>query len=449
MAAKTKISKALSEKDLKHVQDHYLDYPYPQRNPEDDKTRLMKIYADTLSEISHWLFNGKESFKKGFRVLIAGGGTGDSTVFLAEQLKDTDAEIVYLDFSKNSMAIAQARAKNRGLTNIKWINDSILNLPKLKLGKFDYINCIGVLHHLESPDEGLKALKEVLSDRGGMNIMVYAQYGRTGVYQIQEMMRIVNKGETSRQSEVKNAWTMINALPNTNWFSRGKELLQDHIHHGDVGMYDMFLHKQDRAYTVPQLYEFVKKAGLNFIDFNSCHSRLALRIENYVKDPELLAKLYKLSKAEQQGISEIMIGNIIKHSIYISNKKDSIASFDDINNVPYFYTIQHLPKQVYEYIEGNPSLIGGAVSFSWNSELAGQLNLNFPVSQYTKYLYKHLIPEDKSFKEIFDAVRKDMSSEVTNEELAAEFKNSLIPLHEAGALLLRNKSIEPYPSLFE
>jgi len=25
------------EKDLKQVQDHYLDYPYPLRNPDDDK----------------------------------------------------------------------------------------------------------------------------------------------------------------------------------------------------------------------------------------------------------------------------------------------------------------------------------------------------------------------------------------------------------------------------
>ena len=93
----TKTKKTLPKsKDLKQVQDHYLDYPYPQRNPEDDKTRLMKIYGDYLGELNHWLFEGKEDFKKDFRVLIAGGGTGDSTIYLAEQLKDTDAEIIYL-----------------------------------------------------------------------------------------------------------------------------------------------------------------------------------------------------------------------------------------------------------------------------------------------------------------------------------------------------------------
>ncbi len=196
------IKQAQKSKDLKQVKDHYLDYPYPYRNPEDDKNRLLKIYGDYLGEINHWLFNGKEDFKKGFRILIAGGGTGDSTVYLAEQLKDTDAEIVYLDFSKNSMKLAQERAKNRGLKNIKWINDSILNLSDLNLGKFDYIQCSGVLHHLESPDNGLRALVDVLSDRGGINVMVYAQIGRTGVYQIQDLMKKVNKGITARAEEV-------------------------------------------------------------------------------------------------------------------------------------------------------------------------------------------------------------------------------------------------------
>ena len=127
------------------------------------------------------------------------------------------------------MTVAKARAKNRGLTNITWINDSILNIPQLNLGKFDYIQCSGVLHHLENPDAGLKALSDSLTEDGGINIMVYAQYGRTGVYQIQDLLSIANKGITSRQEEVKNAWDIVNSLPKTNWYLRGEDLLADHI----------------------------------------------------------------------------------------------------------------------------------------------------------------------------------------------------------------------------
>jgi hypothetical protein len=37
-------------------------------------------------------------------------------------------------------------------------------------------------------------LADSLTDDGGMGIMVYAQYGRTAVYQIQDMLKIVNEG---------------------------------------------------------------------------------------------------------------------------------------------------------------------------------------------------------------------------------------------------------------
>ncbi|MEM6338536.1 MAG: class I SAM-dependent methyltransferase [Pseudomonadota bacterium] len=429
-------------KDLKQVKDHYLDYPYPFRDPEEDKKRLLKMYGDFLGEINHWLFNGKENFKKGFRILVAGGGTGDSTIYLAEQLKDTDAEIIYLDFSKNSMKLAQERAKNRGLKNIKWINDSIFNLPNLKLGKFDYIQCSGVLHHLESPDEGLKTLVDALSDRGGMNIMVYAQYGRTGVYQIQDLMRRVNKGVKERADEVKNAWKIMEALPQTNWYSRGKDLLADHIYHGDVGMYDMFLHKQDRAYTVPEIYEFVEKAGMNFIEFNSAHSRYVLNIENYIQDSDLLKRLKKLDKAEQHAICELMAGSIIKHSFYISKKKKTVAKFTDMDNVPYFYTILDVPENVSEYVKKNQHLIGGKMSFSWKSDLLGDTKVSLPISKYTEAFFRGMIGNKRSFKDLQEYISKEIGKKVSDSEFAAEI-NRILPIFEhVGVVLLRKKGVD-------
>lgn len=436
-------------KDLKQVQDHYMDYPYPFRNPEDEKDRIIKIYGDCLGEINHWLYKGRESFKDGFRVLIAGGGTGDSAIFLADQLRDIpNAEVVYLDFSKASMAIAQKRAEYRGLSNITWVNDSILNVPSLKLGKFDYINCVGVLHHLESPDLGLKILKDSLTEKGGMGLMVYAQYGRTGVYQAQEIMRMVNRGASNRQEEVKNGWTVVNGLPASNWFVRGQDLISDLRNMGDIGMYDLLLHKQDRAYTIPQLYEFVEKAGLNFVDFSDCRSRLLLRLENYIADKELLEELKKRDIIEQMAMCEIMSGQLIKHSFFVSNQKDTVASFDDLDNVPYFYTIKGLSKQVYDYLEANPQLLGGTVKFDWKSDLAGELNITLPVTSFTKYLFKYMISETLSFREIFDATAAEIGEKIDDKLLIQNVKNILTVMHDSGALLLRNKKVGPFPGLF-
>ena len=151
MATKKSVQKD-NKLDLEAVKGQYQDYPYPYRNPEDENRRLLATCGESLAELNHFLYKGKRDFKAKFRILIAGGGTGDSSTFLGEQFKNhKDAEIIYLDFSNASMEIAKERARIRGINNITFINDSIYNIPELNLGKFDYINCCGVLHHLANP----------------------------------------------------------------------------------------------------------------------------------------------------------------------------------------------------------------------------------------------------------------------------------------------------------
>ena len=104
----------------------YTTYPYPEftdlqilaeRSHYEDQEGAGGPHALvpdlTLENINHYLYHGQEDYQDRFRVLIAGGGVGSSTMFLAEQLNHTNAEIVYLDLSPASMAIAQQRAKIR------------------------------------------------------------------------------------------------------------------------------------------------------------------------------------------------------------------------------------------------------------------------------------------------------------------------------------------------
>ena len=99
--------------------------------------------------------------------------------------------VTWLDRSAASLKIAQARAAARGLSNIVWEQRSLLELPGSGLGPFDYIDCCGVLHHLPDPAEGLRALLSVLAPGGGLGLMVYAPHGRTGVYMLQDALRLL------------------------------------------------------------------------------------------------------------------------------------------------------------------------------------------------------------------------------------------------------------------
>ena len=245
---------------------------------------------------------------------------------------------------------------------------------------------------------------------------------------------------------MKNGWQVVNALPNTNWYKRGgQELSGDLGPYGDVGMYDMFLHKQDRAYTVPQLYEFVEKAGLNFVDYNSPHSRIMLKPETYFQDPEFLKKIKAMDKWKQQAICEIMCGSIVKHSFYVSKRKNLIARITDMDNVPYIYTINNLSAQIADHIKNNQRILGSIISFSFISDFFADLSINLPVSQYTEHLFRNMISGDKSLAELHKAIEKDLGKKVSDSEFLGELNRIFPIMEEVGVLLLRNKKISIAP----
>jgi len=57
--------------------------------------------------------------------------------------------------------------------------------------KFNYIDVSGVLHHLPDPPAALRQLKAVLDAKGGIGVMLYGKHGRTGVYGLQRMLRLL------------------------------------------------------------------------------------------------------------------------------------------------------------------------------------------------------------------------------------------------------------------
>src|SRR5690349_22036008 len=195
------------------VRDLYEALPYPERDPADESKRLLRTWLDDLPMLNHYGFAGRRAFGAGFRVLVAGGGTGDATVFLAEQLKAGGAEVVHLDVSATSLGIAKRRAEARGLANIEWVHASLLELHSLGLGAFDYINCVGVLHHLEDPDAGLRALLGSLAPGGVLGLMVYGTLGRAGIYPMQELLAIATDGLGERRKRLEAAREILGTVP--------------------------------------------------------------------------------------------------------------------------------------------------------------------------------------------------------------------------------------------
>ena len=184
------------------------------------------------------LFQGHQQFGANFSVLVAGGGTGNSICFLTEQLRNSEARLTYLDLSKASMEIAKTRVQLRGLgmDRVKWVQNKIENIPHLNLGMFDYIESTGVLHHLPQPDVGLQVLSQIVKESGGMNVMVYGTIGRTGIYQMQDLARLINDDISDRKEEASNILKLLESMADsTSEESAVRRIIPRHGEHSDTG----------------------------------------------------------------------------------------------------------------------------------------------------------------------------------------------------------------------
>lgn len=319
---------------LPRVKEQYEALPYPPRDPAEERERLIQRIGDCLIVLNHHCFGGRRDFRDGFRALVAGGGTGDSTIYLAEQLRHLSGEVVHLDLSEAAMEIARQRAEVRNLSNIRWLNASIMDLPGLGLEPFDYINCTGVLHHLESSEAGLARLERVLRPGGVILLMLYGKYGRRSVYDMQALLRSFLPADAAIADKIRMTRQLLAALPGRNSFRRELDTWRMEIApegFGDAGLYDLLLHSQDRCFDVPGLYELAGSAGLDILAFVD-------RADAYDPQTHLRPGIdrrhldgYDLRR--RQAIAELMIGNLSAHEFYLGHRGvNQSASLDDERN---------------------------------------------------------------------------------------------------------------------
>ncbi len=338
----------------RRVAAQYEAYPYPMRDPKDEAKRLIAGSPSNLAEIDYWVFGANRSAAQPLNVLIAGGGTGDATIMLAQQMADAGraGTITYLDRSSAAREIAQARAAARGLTNIVWEDRSLLDLPGSGLGPFDYIDCCGVLHHLPDPGRGVRALSSVLARQGGMGLMVYAPHGRTGVYMVQDALRLLAPPAEDLSERVATARRVLKQLPPTNWFTQNP-FLSDHTRGGDAGLYDLLLHERDRAFTASQLAELLDDNG---IEIGCWLDPMRYAPETYLADPKLRTRAAALDPLARAALAEALAGNMGVHVVYCTRKGAAAARRDHTapDSVPLIRGLS--PEQAVQSIQANGSI---------------------------------------------------------------------------------------------
>ena len=201
--------------------------------------------------------------------------------------------------------------------------------PHLGLGPFDYIDCCGVLHHLEDPPAGLRALASVLAETGGMGLMLYGRYGRRGVYETQALLREL-AGDLPLAEQVQVARRLLDKLPPSNWLKRNP-FLGDHKK-SDAELVDLLLHRRDRAYSVEDIAGLAASADLSLAGFIE-----PARYEpaSYLKDPKLLGRLAGKPWLARAAAAEKLAGNMKTHVFYLSRTgTETVARPDSPAAIP-------------------------------------------------------------------------------------------------------------------
>ena len=126
---------------------------------------------------------------------------------------------------------------------------------------------------------------------------------------MQTLQQLVNDEARSRKEEVSNAWKILEILPPTNLFKRTENIAPDHLRAGDAGLYDLLLHKQDQAYTLPDMMEMINMSGVHFVAFAEPVARLSMNYSWFLKDKHLLETLGAFPAIDQLAIGELISGN--------------------------------------------------------------------------------------------------------------------------------------------
>jgi len=299
------------------IYEFYTAHPYPPPVLNLDRARDEWRDENRHRAEFHLLWP-HQPYRGDLDILVAGCGTWQAAKYA---LCHPSANVVAIDVSPTSLEETEKLKRKYDLTNLKIEQLAVEDVESLD-HRFDLIVCTGVLHHLADPDDGLRAMRNVLTPAGAIYLMVYAPYGRAGVYMLQEYCRRLGIGALPQ--EIKDLATVIEALPPSHPLAT--LLRKSHDAKNADALADALLNPRDRSYSVPQLFDLIERNRLTFGRWYWQAPYLpqcgAIAATPHAK------KLAMLSDLEQYAAMELWRGSMSAHSVVLYRDDSSVAGSD-------------------------------------------------------------------------------------------------------------------------
>jgi SAM-dependent methyltransferase len=288
------------------VRDFYSQHPYPP--PVKSLDRYREKWKDPQRRKADFhLFEPTKPFHGRRKILVAGCGTSQAAKYA---LRWPSAQITGIDVSTTSIKQTQLLKQDYKLDNLALHEMAIEKVSDLG-ESFDHIVCTGVLHHLPDPNKGLRALRDVLFVDGSMQLMVYAPYGRAGIYLIQDYCRRLGVGTTS--DEIGDLAECLGKLPPNHPLVPILRAVPDADQ--EAALADALLNPQDRPYSVEEFFGFLDMNGLTFGRWTR-QAEYSAHCGSLRNSPH--AKLFdRLTDAETSAAVELYRGTLLRHSAVV------------------------------------------------------------------------------------------------------------------------------------
>lgn len=268
---------------------------------------------------------GERPQKLDIRILDAGCGTGSSTDYLVHL--NPEASVTGIDLSSGALEVARERCRRSGAAGVEFRHLSLYDVDRLE-GEFDFINCVGVLHHLPDPVRGIEALAGKLAPGGILHIFVYAELGRWGVSLMQEAIALLQgdrRGDYGDGVEVGRK--IFASLPENNRLVKYEKEHWALENQRDECFADMYVHPQEVDYNIESLFELIDASGLEFLGFSN---REYWNLERLLdKAPELVERARGLSDRHRYRLIELLDPEITHYEFFLGRPPISKVNYDD------------------------------------------------------------------------------------------------------------------------
>ena len=246
------------------------------------------------------------------RILDAGCGTGVSTDYLCHL--NPGADVLGIDISAGALAVAQERLQRSGaaaqVRSLRQEQRSLLDLESE--GPFDYINSVGVLHHLDQPESGLRSLAGCLAPDGLLHLFLYADAGRWEIHRTQQALTLLEVGTGS--DGLRLGRELLESLPEGNRLARHHRERWAVDCAADANFADMYLHPQETSYNLDRLFGFIETADLHFAGFSNPEIWDPARL----LQGELLERARALPQRQQRLLVEQLDPDISHFEFFLS-----------------------------------------------------------------------------------------------------------------------------------